>query len=84
MSLTFATCLPRALEDADIPPLARAVLLVAVLLAGFDIGGAAALVAAAEVVVDAEDEPELQPVSTKAHKPAAPAPLAQSTVRRVR
>ena len=35
----------------------------------------------AEVVAD-DDEPEPHPVSTKAHRPAAPAPPAQSTVRR--
>jgi hypothetical protein len=39
--------------------------------------------AAADVVVF-DDELEPHPVSTKAHMPAAPAPPAQRTVRRVR
>ena len=78
-SLSLAIAWPPPPEEADVTPLAdvappELVELAAVVLV---VGGGT------EVVAD-DVEPELHPVSTNAHRPAAPAPPAQSTVRRVR
>jgi hypothetical protein len=79
ISLSLATCLPPPPGEADLAPPAD--------VAPPDLVEFSAELTAVDgrtdVVADAV-EPELHPVSTNVHKPAAPAPPAQSTVRRVR
>ena len=77
ISLSLATCSPPP-EEAYVAPPADVAPPELV-----ELSAEALAVDGAEVVGD-DDEPELHPVSTKTHRPAAPAPPAQSTVRRVR
>jgi hypothetical protein len=85
ISLSFATCSPPPPEDADVARPADVELSADVAPPELVEPSAEALPVdgGAEVVAD-DDGPELHPVSTKTHRPAAPAPPAQSTVRRVR
>jgi hypothetical protein len=73
ISLSLATCLPPPPREADVAPPELVEFSAEVL----------AVDGRTDVVAD-DVEPELHPVSTNAHTPAAPAPPAQSTVRRVR
>jgi len=72
ISLSLATCLPPP-GEADVAPPEFVELSAEV----------PAVDGRTDVVAD-DVEPELHPVSTNAHRPAAPALPAQSTVRRVR
>jgi len=79
ISLSLATCLPPPPGETDVAPPAD--------VAPPELVELSAEVLAADGRTDvvADDvEPELHPVSTNAHRPAAPAPPDQSTVRRVR
>jgi hypothetical protein len=78
-SPSLAISWPPPPEEADVAPLADVAPPELV-----EFGAVVLVVGGGTAVVADGVEPELHPVSTKAHRPAAPAPLAQSTVRRVR